>query len=63
MPTTQIFSSQLSGHYQLLRETGRGGMSIVYEAEDTRIGRRVALKVILAVHPISPRPASPRARS
>lgn len=34
------------GHYQLLREAGRGGMSLVYEAVDNRIGRRVALKVL-----------------
>ncbi len=34
------------GHYQLLREAGRGGMSLVYEATDDRIGRRVALKVL-----------------
>lgn len=36
------------GHYRILREAGRGGMSMVYEAEDTRIGRRVALKVLSA---------------
>ena len=32
--------------YRLLREIGRGGMSVVYEALDTRGGQRVALKVL-----------------
>ena len=34
------------GDFQLIREIGRGGMGIVYEAEQLLIGRRVAVKVL-----------------
>jgi serine/threonine protein kinase len=37
--------------YRILREIGRGGMAVVYEAEDTELPRRIALKVLVEADP------------
>src|SRR3984957_10974359 len=45
-PSQELSAGTLLGHYRVTRRLGRGGMGVVYEAEDQKLGRSVAIKIL-----------------
>jgi len=58
-PADAMLEGHVVGPYIIRRKLGRGGMGVVYLADDTRLSRRVALK---AIDPILSRDAVQRER-
>ncbi len=56
--TEPLGSGTPFGKYRLLREAGRGGMAVVYEAFEAALNRTVALKMLLPSSKLDPKEAA-----
>jgi len=54
-PSQLVESYPAIDGFRIIREVGRGGMGVVYEAEEERLSRRVALKVLPASSLLQPK--------
>src|SRR5215470_11501766 len=55
LPVAEPLVPGVLGDFHILREVGRGGMGVVYEAEQVSLNRRVALKVLPLAATLDPR--------